>query len=274
MLHRKKTYALRAIVLCTLFLLTACGSKTPKNIPDNLPDISSEPQDSADKNQPSSPDNQEPSQESQEPSQESQELSQEELEILAQSVPTAAKDEVKNNGSLYALGSPVPTVYWISDTEYQTGSEYTIQDAAIFESCEAADIDPDQTYASDLYDVATGVPSVRPLADGPLLKCNLNIKNISYEPTETQSINDIYLVYWEPETNKVKLISHPAYFSSSTGIDEMGWGYCDYELEKGGSFDTTIAFPVDMEQCEKENLYLCMDFHCEQELWKFVDLGL
>lgn len=165
------------------------------------------------------------------------------------------------NGELYSWGEvikledPLPTI------PNNIAEEYTIQAVQIFESPEEADIPREQIQKNVLdilYYSGEGIEEEFEYMDvdkDSLLVCDMTIKNINRDPTDL-NISRISLVYQSPDTGKIDMISEIAYFSKSIEMDLNSQKLWHYDLAKGETMEAKVAWLIDLERYDLENLYI------------------
>ena len=169
-------------------------------------------------------------------------------------------------GEIGTLGNPTLR------NEKQIGAEYTIKTATLYENPETAGIDTNQVIKDSevCYDLSTDIPYTPDFSKTWFLLCDVSIKNISLE---YMNITALSLVYLPGEKEELKRTGLPAFFSKPQEVEDET-DYYNFNLPVNKSVDVKIGWWIDMEQCEKENLYLMLNYGGDKEFQQYWELGL
>lgn len=157
----------------------------------------------------------------------------------------------------------------------QIGAEFTISTAVLYENPEAAGIDVNQVLAGleNCYDLSADILDASYTPDFSktyFLLCDASIKNISFE---YMNITALSLVYLPDANEELKITGLPAFFSKPEEVEDK-MDYYNFNLPVNTSIDIKVGWWVDMEQCEKENLYLMSNYGGDKEFQQYWELGL
>ncbi|MDD3278165.1 MAG: DUF5027 family lipoprotein [Lachnospiraceae bacterium] len=186
---------------------------------------------------------------------------------------TPYKPQLLRKGQVHSLGEMAPLEDPTIQNPKAIGAECTVKTAQLFETPEAAGISEEQvkTDGEIHYDIKTERPTDLDVSKAQFLLCDLKFKNINMR-LDDLSITQMTLVYLTPDTEELKRVGFPVYFSES--IDLNGPKYYDFELPAGESKDMKVGWLVDLEECKKENLYLMYNYNGEEKIQESWALGL
>lgn len=153
-------------------------------------------------------------------------------------------------------------------------AECTVHAAKLYRTPEDAGINRNQVLAEGSlhYDMETDMPTSFDVSKASFLLCDIGIKNINLNPTDT-NITLLSLVCLTLDGKELKLVGLPAYFSESIDVPE-GSKYYHFELPADQNMDAKVGWWVDPEQCKKENLYLMYNYRGMEKIQQYWDLEL
>lgn len=169
------------------------------------------------------------------------------------------EEDVLLSDHILKAGDTMQIMYPNNDGTLYNGLDITLHGAEVFDSPEAAGLNRAQMQEeTENYDTS-GNPEWCGIDDANLLVCDLAVRNIDGNPDGDLHISEIMIVYADPVTGKVSIVSSfPAYFSAS--ISNAGASdYYHYQVPKGESMDMKVAWAVQKEYAV-ENLYLCVTY--------------
>lgn len=176
-----------------------------------------------------------------------------------------------DENNVYTIGESVQSLNRTKSNPNNTGIEYKIDAATIFDTPEEAGIALEEMIDTSTYDLETGEPQKQVIDECSMLVCEVELKNIS---EDDPNITQLSLVFRNPETEEMKYVSEIAYFSRSVSLDPEDPKYYHYNLLPGQSIHARIAWLVDLEQYDKSELYLCIDFNGDPEVIRYIKLNL
>lgn len=152
---------------------------------------------------------------------------------------------------------------------------YTIRSATIYDT--ASEIEGIEDKIVDTEICAGGNPQKpdviekNEILNKKFLCCDIEIKNVN---DSLCNISKIGLAY--KENGVCNFLSEPSYFSKSKNMLQ---GVYEYNLLPGQTMTAQIGWCVDenllqIENFDKKNLCLAIDYYGDEDVRKFVDLGL
>lgn len=164
---------------------------------------------------------------------------------------------------ILTIGETMEILYPNDENALEQGLEVNLRDAKMFDSPEEAKLDRALMQDStENYDLSGGV-SFCGIDEAKILTCDLTVKNVNVEQGDSLHMSEIMVVYVDPATKKVSLLTcMPVYFSASSS--KVGASdYYHYAIPKGESKDMTVAWLVP-EEYEAENLYLGVSYDARE----------
>ena len=156
---------------------------------------------------------------------------------------------------VFTLGEAVTSLDATSENPDNLGVQYIVNDAKLWNTPGEAGIEKSQrSEKGEIYSL-TGEPTFGNVDDYGFLLADINLKNINYQNERDIHIGELELVYRNPSTEDVTLISYATFFAKSANNPDDS-DYMHYALPIGEDMDTKVGWPVDLEQYDKENIYL------------------
>lgn len=168
------------------------------------------------------------------------------------------------------LGEKIKIAQPTARDDKNIGYESVVQKAIIVNTPAEEGITTDKLLAASYYKTQEEPISieVEKSAESNMVLCDLDITNIN---VDEHNISTFSLVS-EDEKKEMQLVGYPTFFSNAQSSDSSK--YYHFTLLRGQTLSVRIGWYIDLDDYERENLYLAANFGGDEDYVSYIKLEL